>query len=81
MMAAGQRKDDVAPMLGKLGDNVKRRRLEAGLSQADLADLARVSQSQISTLEAGSHETGVVALMRIALALHVDPGELLRGIR
>lgn len=78
---AGRRKEGAGETLRQLGANVRRRRLETGLTQADLADLARVSQSQINTLEAGTREAGVVALIRVARALHVDPAELLRGVR
>ncbi|NLT05873.1 MAG: helix-turn-helix transcriptional regulator [Solirubrobacterales bacterium] len=78
---AGRRKEGASETLRLLGANVRRRRLETGLTQAELADLARVSQSQINTLESGTREAGVVALVRVALALHVDPADLLRGVR
>jgi len=74
-------RDDPEGGLEKLGGNVRRLRLERGLSQEALADLARISQSQVSTLEIGEHEPGVLAVLRIARALHVEPQELLRGIR
>lgn len=73
--------DDPRGGLEKLGANVRRVRLSRGLSQEALADLARVSQSHISTLEIGEHEPGVLAVLRIARALHVDVQDLVRGIR
>lgn len=74
-------REDPKGGLKTLGANVRRWRLERGLSQERLADLARVSQSHVSALEIGEHEPGVLAVVRIAWALHVEPQDLLRGIR
>lgn len=74
-------RDDPDGSLEQLGATVRRLRRERGLSQVALADLARISQSQVSTLETGEHEPGVLTVVRVARALHVEPEDLLRRIR
>lgn len=76
----GRRKEGSDEMLERLGANVRSRRLATGLSQDDVARLARVSQSQVNSLELGTREAGIVALVRVARALHVEPGQLLNGL-
>jgi len=49
--------------------NGKRR--DKGLTQQELAALARTSHSQISRLESGQHLPSVATLGKIAAALHL----------
>ena len=58
-------------------DNIKARRFRAGLTQTHAADLAGVSQSYWSELEAGVSRPGIDVLVRAAHALGCEPGELL----
>lgn len=44
-------------------------RMDAGLSQQELADLVGTSHSQISRIESGRHRTNLETLQRIATAL------------
>ena len=44
-------------------------RMDAGLSQHELADLVGTSHSQISRIESGRHRTNLETLQRIAAAL------------
>lgn len=60
-----------------LGENVRRLRLERGLSQEDLAFAAEMKRSYLSDLERGTRNPSVRALGRLADALGVDPVELL----
>ena len=58
-----------------VGRNVRRIRLEKGLTQEELAERAGVSQFYISLLETGGRNPTVVSLWELAQALgvsHVD---------
>lgn len=63
-----------------LGRNIRRLREEAGLSQEQLAFDAGMKRSYLSDMERGVRNPTVRALGRIALALKVEPGELLRQL-
>lgn len=52
-----------------VGNNVKRLRLAAGITQAELADLVGVDRSYISGLEQGNRNPTVVSLWHVARAL------------
>jgi len=53
-----------------LARDLIRQRKAAGLSQQQLADLARVRQETISRLEAGKHTASPLTIDRIAQALN-----------
>ncbi len=61
-----------------LGENVRRVRQARGLSQEQLALEAGMKRSYLSELERGLRNPTVRALERLALALGIDPSELLR---
>lgn len=63
-----------------LGRNIRRLREEAGLSQEQLAFDAGMKRSYLSDMERGVRNPTVRALGRIALALKIEPGELLRQL-
>ena len=54
-----------------VGSNVRRLRLAAGISQADLADRMGVDRAYVSGLEQGNRNPTVVTLWHIARALNV----------
>lgn len=56
-------------------------RLQAGLSQADLASLADTSQSYIARIESGVTDPGTEAIANLAAALKVEEDALFRAIR
>lgn len=60
--------DDVRRMVG---DNVKRLRLLAGLSQAELANRMGVDRAYVSGLEQGQRNPTVISLWHVAKALEV----------
>jgi transcriptional regulator with XRE-family HTH domain len=62
-----------------LGNNVRRIRHEAGISQEELADRAKLHRTYISSLERGARNVSVENIFAIADALNVPPGDLLEG--
>jgi transcriptional regulator with XRE-family HTH domain len=56
--------------------NVRRLRLERGLSQQALAHRAGISLRYMSTVEAGTAAVSVRILVKLAGALDVETGEL-----
>lgn len=65
-------------VVSQLGRNVRTIRLEAGLSQEELAFRAGLKRSYLSDLERGTRNPSVRALGRIADALGIAPSELLK---
>lgn len=59
-----------------VGLNIRRHRLEAGISQEELAARMGVEQFYISGLEAGNRNLTIVSLWRVAIALNVEAAEL-----
>ena len=58
--------------------NLRRIRLERGLSQEELADLARVNRNYIGMIERRENSPTVDVIEKIAEALGVDPVRLLQ---
>jgi transcriptional regulator with XRE-family HTH domain len=58
--------------------NLRRLRHEKGLSQDDLAYEAEVSRSYLSQLEKGAFYASLKIIGKLAEALGVEPGELLK---
>lgn len=56
-----------------IGEVVRRRRHEAGMSQSDLAGWAGLEQSYLSLLEHGKRMPGVEIIYRLAAAFQVEP--------
>jgi transcriptional regulator with XRE-family HTH domain len=63
---------------GVLGANVKRLRKAQRLSQERLAELTDLDQPHISEIEAGLVNLTLDNLQALALALGVEPSELLK---
>jgi transcriptional regulator with XRE-family HTH domain len=64
----------------RFGDNLKRCRKRAGLSQEDLAFAAGLHRTEISLLERGMRLPRVDSLIKLAAGLSVPPEDLLDGI-
>jgi transcriptional regulator with XRE-family HTH domain len=61
-----------------LGARLRVLRTERGLSQAQLAARAKLSNSYTARVERGEQDPTVSVLVRLAKALGVSPAELLR---
>lgn len=63
-----------------IGDNIKRIRKQAGLSQQDLAERCGISKSQLSRMESGEQENPLIkTIIPIATALGVSLDEIVFG--
>lgn len=60
----------------RFGKNVKARRLAAGISQEEFADLAGLHRTYVSGIERGVRAPSIIVVEKIALALDVAPGAL-----
>jgi transcriptional regulator with XRE-family HTH domain len=65
-------------VLDHIGANVHRLRVRRGMSQEALAEAADISARFLQRVERGKTNLGVVVLVRLAAALDVPPGVLLR---
>lgn len=63
----------------QIGDHIRKRRLEIGMSQEQLADTIGVSFQQIQKYETGTNRVAASKLMRIANALTMPVTLLLPG--
>ncbi len=65
------------PDLIALGQNIRRLRREAGLTQEELASRAGLSANYVGEIERGERNPGALALFAVARALDVRPAALL----
>lgn len=63
----------------QIGTNIRNRRKELKMTQADLADRAHISVIHVSHIENGSVNMSLEALLAICHALHVTPNDILLG--
>jgi transcriptional regulator with XRE-family HTH domain len=66
--------------LRALGDNVRARRLEKGLSQEELADLSGSHRNYIGGVERGERNPTATKLVGIATALNCPIASLFDGL-
>jgi transcriptional regulator with XRE-family HTH domain len=62
-------------------ENLRARREELGLTQADVAWSAYMDQSYYSRIERGLVDPSIRMVARVAAALQIQPAELMRGVR
>ena len=63
-----------------LGDRVRARRKELGLSQMALAEQIGLHFTFVSSVERGERNLSLRSLLLLAEGLQVDPGELISGL-
>ena len=69
------------PRQRALGDRVRGFRHGLGLSQEQLALKAGINRTYIASLEAGRRNPSIDLIARLAFALEVDAGDLVRGLQ
>lgn len=62
-----------------IGQGIYKKRLEEGITQAELVRRTGIPQPNLSNIEKGKQDMTVSTLIQIAWALGVKPGELLEG--
>lgn len=67
-------------ILKAFGNNVATRRRELGLSQEGLAERAGLHRTYVGSVERGERNPALKSIVKIARALAVDPGDLLKGV-
>jgi transcriptional regulator with XRE-family HTH domain len=63
---------------GNLGRNLRLARKRHDLTQEEVAERSGVHATEVSRIEAGKRDPKVSTLERLAAAVEVSPGELLR---
>ena len=71
---------ELRQILLQVGQRVKRRREELGLSQEDLADAADLHRTYVSLLETGKRNASLLTLCKIAVALNIRLSDLLEDL-
>ena len=69
------------PALIKLGENIRELRKSKGFSQESFADEAGLDRTYMGGIERGERNIATINLIRIALALDVEVGELFPSIK
>jgi DNA-binding XRE family transcriptional regulator len=67
------------PPRALLGKNVNRLRMERGLTQDELAELAEIDRRYVQRIEAGTANPGIDVICRLRQALRVSWDDLLPG--
>ena len=64
------------PIVRRFGHAVRKRRVEAGLSQESLARAAKVHPTYISLIERGLRDPRLTSIAKLAKALKISPADL-----
>ena len=78
MAGEGQQQRTVDPRV-LFGKRLRELRRARGHSQEDLADLARLDRTYVSSCERGRRNVSLLNIWRFAEALEIDPTELLKA--
>ena len=76
-MAKPSKQASTSPALAAFGDAVRAARLEQGISQETLADLAGIDRSYMGGIERGEHNVALINIQKVAAALGVSIAELM----
>jgi transcriptional regulator with XRE-family HTH domain len=68
------------PAAAWIGARIATERKRRGLTQDQLAVLSGIDSSNVRSYESGRSMLGMLTLVRIAEALHAQPGEFLEGL-
>jgi len=64
----------------KFGINLRKLRLQKGLSQEKLAELADLHRNYVGGVERGERNIALLNIVALARALHVKPARLLESL-
>lgn len=68
------------PYLDILGQRIRARRRELGMSQEGLAHEAGLDRSYVGRIERGEHNLTFIALVRLCRAMRCDIGLIAKGL-
>ena len=71
---------NVDPYLDILGQRIRKKRTELGLSQEGLANEAGLDRSYVGRIERGEHNLTFVSLVRLCRAMKCDVAALTYGL-
>lgn len=74
-------KHSQAPLLVAVGEALRARRKELGVSQEQLALIAGVDRAYVGGVERGEHNLTLMTLGQISKALKLTPSQLLKAAR
>src|SRR6218665_1908382 len=74
--AAGPTDEAKNPLLGALGERVRKLRAQRGLTRKALAVAAGISERHLANLEYGTGNASILVLQQVAGALHCSLAEL-----
>lgn len=77
--AAAEKRPEVDPVLARLGDRVRQRRLDRGMRGEELSVATGIPFSTLYSIEAGRTDPGCLGLLSLSRALGCEPMDLLRG--
>ena len=69
---------DMSDAAKRLGENIRRIRLENGMTQGDLCRLLKLDRAYMSNMESGKKNPTLATIERIATALRVTSDKLLK---
>jgi transcriptional regulator with XRE-family HTH domain len=73
-------KHSMSPAATQLGEKVRRARVELGLSQENIAELAQMHVTNYGKIERGIANPSLVTILRIASVLGTDVATLTAGL-
>jgi transcriptional regulator with XRE-family HTH domain len=65
----------------RVGENIKARRAQLGITQEDAAQRCFLHPVEFARAERGTRDLRVSTIAKLAHGLDVDPGDLLAGVR
>lgn len=74
------RLDNSSPARTKLAENIRRLRLERGLSQEALAEAAGLHRNYVGSVERGERNVAIDNIGKLAVALRVTVATLVEGV-
>jgi transcriptional regulator with XRE-family HTH domain len=80
-MSPSRARPEDAELAMEFGRRLRRARIEAGLTQEALAELAGVHATYVGNVERGYSSPTLGTIVRLAAALDVDAGEFVCGLR
>ena len=72
---------DFPEVIGRLGENVRKRRKAQKMTQAELAERADLHRTYVADVERGGRNVSIVKVAKLARALRISVSDLCQGMR